>query len=347
MNDLNILKIAGAFVAGVAGIIGILGQNRTQDNKLTRSGKWLFGMAIIGLVLALGTQIWEGRKFIEGDRAARQHNKELLERLDTEAHEIRRVVNRFQDKDISVDWSFSFGGTDEVFGPYIRDLAKLVEDAPFKPPFKVSDCFDAARDRGLTVNGYHPQLGVSDLRIDPDSPAMPDEVKYADLRHYILEAVPRIPLFKTPIEPKKFFTTWPHVRKSLDGPWDPLHDASRCDLIVNLQPGTGKVFIIVFLQKTGPKVSRIRVVHCGMAASISDSSGTVVSVDDLDGCQGIIDFFPRQRNLAKGWNTANNAYLGCRVNNQPITVSKLQPTQTGYGGKHDQLIYNFYTVQPC
>jgi len=31
--DLNILKIAGAFVAGVAGIIGILGQTRTQDNN--------------------------------------------------------------------------------------------------------------------------------------------------------------------------------------------------------------------------------------------------------------------------------------------------------------------------
>ena len=50
MIDLNILKIAGAFVAGVAGVIGILGQTRTQDNKLTRSGKWLFGMAIVGVL---------------------------------------------------------------------------------------------------------------------------------------------------------------------------------------------------------------------------------------------------------------------------------------------------------
>jgi hypothetical protein len=56
MFDLNILKIAGAFLAGVAGIIGILGHTRTQDNKLTRSGKWLFGMAVVGVVIAMATQ---------------------------------------------------------------------------------------------------------------------------------------------------------------------------------------------------------------------------------------------------------------------------------------------------
>ena len=67
MVDLNILKIAGAFVAGLAGIIGILGQTRTQDNKLTRSGKWLFGMAIVGVILAVGTQFFEWKKNVEGD----------------------------------------------------------------------------------------------------------------------------------------------------------------------------------------------------------------------------------------------------------------------------------------
>src|SRR5436309_12805792 len=103
MIDLNILKITGAFVAGLAGIIGILGQTRTQDNKLTRSGKWLFGMAIVGVMLALGTQIWERRESIEEDRAARQRNQKLLETLESESHEIRRAVTRFQT--ISFDWS--------------------------------------------------------------------------------------------------------------------------------------------------------------------------------------------------------------------------------------------------
>src|SRR6266700_2751349 len=99
MIDLNILKIAGAFVAGLAGLIGILGETRTQDKKLTRSGKWLFTMAVVGVLLAVSTQIWEWMKSIEDDRAARQHNRELLERLDNEAtlaasslHEIRRAV---------------------------------------------------------------------------------------------------------------------------------------------------------------------------------------------------------------------------------------------------------------
>jgi len=344
MIDLNILKIAGAFVAGVAGIIGILGQTKTQDNKLTRSGKWLFGMAIVGVVLALGTQIWEWRKSVEEDRAARRHNQELLERLDREAHEIRRAVTRFQDKDISFDWSFSFDGTDEAFGPYIRDLAKLVENATFEPPSKKSDWFDAARDRGLSVIGYHPETGVSILGIESDSLAMPDEAKYALLRHYIFEAVPKISLFKTPIEPEKFFSTWPKVIKFLHAPWNPLYEAPRPDLILKLKPGT--VRIEFHMQKTGPKVSSIRVEHYAMDVAISDSSGSIVSVDDLDGCQGIIDLSFQQSN--QPWNTASNSRLECRVNNQPIIVSKPIPIKTGYRGKHDQLIYSFtFSTNPA
>src|SRR5437868_12914342 len=130
--DPNVLKIAGAFVAGIAGIIGILGQTRTQDHKLTRSGKLLFGMAIVGVVLAMSTQIWEWRKSIESDRIARAKNQELLLKLDREAqlaakslHEVRRAVTRFQD--ISFDWSVSYDSTDKIVGPYIHDLAKLAE----------------------------------------------------------------------------------------------------------------------------------------------------------------------------------------------------------------------------
>src|SRR6266513_1280146 len=82
----NILKIAGVFVAGVAGIIGILGETKTEDKKhLTRSGKWLCGMAIVGLGLAVGSQIWEWVKSLEDDRVARSRNEELLVRLDKEA----------------------------------------------------------------------------------------------------------------------------------------------------------------------------------------------------------------------------------------------------------------------
>ncbi len=119
-------------------------------------------MAIVGVVLAMGTQIWEWRKSIKEDLEARQRNQALL-------YKIKRAVNRFQDKDVFFDWSFSFDSSDEVFGPYIRDLAKLVEDAPFKPPFKISDWFAAARDRGPHVIGHHPKFGVSHLSIEADS----------------------------------------------------------------------------------------------------------------------------------------------------------------------------------
>src|SRR5947207_12572163 len=135
--DLNVLKIAGAFVAGLAGIIGILGQTRTQDNKLTRSGKWLFGMAIVGVVLALSTQIWEWRKSIEDDRIARRKNQELLLKLDTQAqlaakslHEVRRAVTRFQT--IAFNVAITVDNADKTFAPYISNLAKAAEDAKTK-----------------------------------------------------------------------------------------------------------------------------------------------------------------------------------------------------------------------
>ncbi len=134
MIDSNLLKIAGAFVAGLAGIIGILGQTRTQDNKLTRSGKWLFGMAILGVVLAVGTQIWEWRKTIESNRAAMQRNEQVLQ-------EIRRAVTRFQK--VSVDWSITFQSTNKVFGSYIGDLAKLMPDITlFKKPISPAHVID-------------------------------------------------------------------------------------------------------------------------------------------------------------------------------------------------------------
>ena len=337
--DLNILKIAGAFVAGLAGIIGILGHTRTQDNKLTRSGKWLFGMAIVGLVLAMGTQSWEWRKRIEDDRAAQRRNGELLDRLDKETHQISRAVTRFQDEDISFDWSFSFDSNDQVFGPYIRDLAKLVEDASFEPPFTVSDWFAAARDRGLRVSGWHPKFGVHFLSIEADSPAMPDKAKYPRLRDYIFEAAPEITLFKTPIKPDEFFTRWPKITKILDAPWNPQVEAPRPDLILKLKPGNVRISFV--LQKTAPKVSSIRVEDKGMAVINSDSWGDIVSVDDLDGCQGIIDLVAQTKDFTGPWKTANNPRLGCRVNNQPLILSRPFPTQTGYGGKRDQLIYSF------
>jgi hypothetical protein len=129
-------------------------------------------MAIVGGVLALGTQIWEWKSSIEQDRAARQQNKKLLEALGSDAHEIRRAVTLFQT--ISFDWSVSFDGTNGLIGPYIQDLAKLVEAATSKPwPSGVDQS-----DEGLRRAAWNPKSGeILAFRIDADSPAMPDEGK--------------------------------------------------------------------------------------------------------------------------------------------------------------------------
>jgi hypothetical protein len=311
--DLNVLKIAGAFVAGIAGIIGILGQTRTQDNKLTRSGKWLFGMAIVGVVLAMSTQIWEWRKSIEDDRIAQRKNQELLLKLDSEAqlaanslHEIKRTLTRFQT--ISLDWYYTFESTDQLFGPYIQELAKRVEVATSNGPFKEGD-------QGLHRRISDTKSGkISAFSIDADSIAMPDETKYAPLRHYLLEVVPEIRVFKTPIPPEHFIQILPDAFRSQHNPHNPLEP----DLILKLNPG--KLTVVFSLPGLDSNIPTIRVEHTHMDASISFTSGAIVSGEDLAECQAIVYLPPLRRELRQPWSTASRHLLRCRVNDQIVAA---------------------------
>ncbi|SRR6266498_2246705 len=349
MIDLNILKIAGAFVAGVAGIIGILGQTRTHDNKLTRSGKLLFGIAIVGVMLAVSTQIWEWRKSIENDQIARLKNQQLLLKLDNEAqvaadslHEVRRAVTRFQT--ISFEWYCRFNSTDKVFGPYISDLAKRAGDVISNPSFKEGD--QGLHRRGIAASGE-----ITAFMFFPDSPAMPDEGKYALIRHYILEAVPEIRVFKTPISPETFRPIYPD-------PFSVKRSAAEPDLILRLNPG--KLVITFPIHKSDPKVRTITVERTGMDASIWHTSGAIVSLEDLGGCQAIIYLPPLRGDFREPWSTSSNHLLRCRVNNQIIAVSadfavpssavfsRLVSTQTAespiqptHAAPLSQLIYSF------
>lgn len=345
MIDLNILKIAGAFVAGVAGIIGILGQTRTQDNKLTRSGKWLFGMAIVGVLLAISTQIWERRKSIEAEQTAQQKNQELLLKLDTDVqlatnslHEVRRAVTRFQS--ISFEWYCTFDGSDKLIAPYVQDLSKRVEDATCA----YADSVFKEGYQGLHLLSWHPTLRqVHAFKFDANSPAMPDQGKYADLRRYILDTVPEITLFKTRISPANFFHTWPNVRKTLDPLPPPGPDVA--DLILKLDPGTSSVW--VNLDKLGPKISSITVARTHMIASTSSTRGNIISLEDLAGCQGIINlsvFAPK--GSQELWKAASANRLNFFVNDQVIAVGNLIPTRTQDGLKHDRLIWSFTVATP-
>jgi hypothetical protein len=309
MIDLNVLKIAGALVAGLAGIIGILGQTRTADNKLTRSGKWLFGMAIVGVVLAMSTQIWEWRKAIEDDRIAQRKNQELLLKLDTEAqlaakslHEVKRTLTRFQT--ISFDWYYTFDTTDQLFGPYIQELMNRVEVATSNGSFKEGD-------QGLHRRISDTKSGkISAFSIDADSIAMPDVTKYALLRNYLLEVVPEIRVFKTPIPPENFVQMPP-------GAYTSRHNLEP-DLVLKLNPG--KLVIVFYLPGLEFKIPTIRVEHSNMDASLAFTSGDIVSSEDLAGCQAIVSLPPLRRELRQPWSTASRHMLRCRVNDQIVAV---------------------------
>jgi hypothetical protein len=279
-------------------------------------------MAIVGVVLAVGTQVWEWIKSIEDDRAARQHNKELLERLDKEAHEIKRAVTRFQT--ISFDWQYSFDSRNEVFGPYLRDLAAFAVTYPWS-------------DAEKSDQGIHPvewdRGKVSAFRFDAASPAMPDEGRYPLLRQYILEAVPQVFLFKTPISPTHFHPRFPSsaffVKVFQEDPFRP-------DLVLTLS--LGEVYITFYTRE------EITIQHSDMDASVSYTSGAIVSLEDLGGCQAII-CLPSQKpqnGFQEVWNKGRLPTLTCRINDQVMPVGNLGSAKA-FGG---DLIYTFTFPTP-
>ena len=160
-------------------------------------------------------------------------------------------------------WNCTFDSTDKLFGPYISELAKRVEDAISSPSFKEGD-----QGQGLQLYKYP---GRYEGQIDADSPAIPDEVRYPFLRHYILEAAPLIWVFKTPISLENF-------RPIYLGPFPSQHDSPQPDLFFELKPE--KVHINFSLQKVEPKIPSITVIHStNMDAShFLQSSGAIVSL---------------------------------------------------------------------
>jgi hypothetical protein len=224
-------------------------------------------------------------------------------------------------------------------------LAKIAEETISKPWSFGSE----QSAQGLRRDAWNPKSGeILRFRIDADSPAMPDERKYALLRHYILEAVPEIRVFKTPIPPENFHIIPPD-------PFAVKRSSAEPDLILKLNPG--KLAITFSIQKSEPKVSEITVARSDIDAVVSHTSGAIVSLEDLAGSQAII-YLPPRKDFPEPWSTASRHLLRCRVNDQIVAVSsdftvptsgvfsRLVSTQT-LGSLQKQLIYSFTFPTPA
>jgi hypothetical protein len=160
--------------------------------------------------------------------------------------------------------------------------------------------------------------------------------------------VPEIRVFKKPISPESFIPIYPDPFRSEHNPREP-------DLILKLN--SGKVSIYVPIQKDEPRVSKISVSHSNMDVSIQHRSGAIVSVEDLNECQGIVSLMAPRAEFHQLWRTAKSQSLTRHVNGQPIAqasdsnlsrrrrVSPLTRTLTS-GPLSQRLVYVFTFLTP-
>jgi hypothetical protein len=100
---------------------------------------------------------------------------------------------------------------------------------------------------------------------------------------------------------------------------------------------SGNVSMHFGLQKSDPKVRTIEVSRLDMKGSTSFTSGKIVSLEDLSGCQGIVSLPSRgPKEFRQFWNAASRFVLYCRVNDQiPFTSHPVRAQA------QDQPMYSF------
>jgi hypothetical protein len=322
---LNTFKTLGLIIGGIAGVLGTLHETKTEDKKhLTRHGHLLLRLGIFGFSLAVLAQLIEWKKS-KLDAEATQNSNTIALR------EIRRAATRLQT--VSLDSVFDLPISNAWFADYKQDLTTRVIGA-------VQSKQDLYQGLRTVLNS---QEGPITFWIEPDSEAMPDEKKHQIVRGYVDQLIPRIALFKRPIEATNFWL--PSVSYIVT----PGREASA-DLLLIPEPGNLSLFVDLSSYDLDfeelPSIRRLKAQRRGMNVSpwASASSGDIVSVGDLSGCQAIIYFHDPRVNLRPLWESTKISLLKLYVNGLAISIdgSKLVPARA----MHRDLVYTYIFPAP-
>ncbi len=254
---LNILKLIGAGLTGTAGVIATLSETKTPDKKhLSRAGRVLLSLGIVGFGITLSSQIVE---WVKGsyDADEVQHQNAIT------LSEIRRAVTRLEHVSYNVTIELPVDETDfEKYRSHLEERIQrfIEEDVAFGDSYA-----------GIRVIFKH-KYDWEHALISVSSEAFPKKPQDGAAAEFVNDVVPRVALYRRPIDPKLFGTSGPR---------------SDLDLIPtpNLPTLTG-----VLDDFGGERLQSLTVRREGMDAPADrwHPSGDLVSIEDLVGAEAII-----------------------------------------------------------
>jgi hypothetical protein len=270
---LNILKFIGAALTGTAGIIGILTETKVADpatpdkKRLTKSGRILLGLGIVGFAIALTSQIVEWIKTGYDAQAAQLQNAATLS-------EIRKAVTRFET--IDLDFTVALPINEPILKAYKDSLDKRLDE------IETMNIGVGQVYKGIRVGTKHrDDWGNALISIAADSEAMPTarDGPIGDL----IKKIPQIEFYKPPVDPSKNF-----VRRG-----DLRLVATAGDLRLEGVLGHDE------------KVESLAIKWRGMNAPANKWSptGALISLEELPGAQ-VVMYFPTigSKGLTELWN---------------------------------------------
>jgi hypothetical protein len=255
---LNILKLMGAGLTGTAGVIATLSETKTPDKKhLSRAGRALLSLGIVGFAITLSSQIVEWVKgSYDADEAQHQNAITLSE--------IRRAVTRLDH--ISYSVTMGLPVSEPEFKKYRDHLDTRIQDfIEADVPFGQS----SAGIRGISKHKDdwdHALIGIH-----PE--ALPKKSPDGIATELINDVVPRVALYKRPIDARGFSpNSWPTPDLSL------VPTPSPPTLTGILDDFGGESLRGLTVKRDGMDVPADR----------WSPSGDIVSIEDLVGAEAII-----------------------------------------------------------
>jgi hypothetical protein len=157
-TTLAVLKIVGVLITGASGVLALITETKTTDKRhLTKAGRLLLGLGVIGFIVAFGAQLTESYKAKADDDASKARTEKLLK-------EIARAVTRIDSisMDVSVHWPIE----EPALSTYRNRLQELIEQADADYPKAGTE------SHGLKVTERNPEH-VNIFTIPDGSAAFP------------------------------------------------------------------------------------------------------------------------------------------------------------------------------
>jgi hypothetical protein len=256
---LSVLKIIGLVLGALSGVIAALKDTKTPDKKhLTRAGKTLLVLGVLGFLMALGAQLKEWQEKESAAQASREQTERLL-------IQIKRAVTRLDTITIDVHYAWPIDAPE--FAVYSKRINRIIDKVGKDSP-----------QAGQTQNGLRVVSRTVDevdiFSAENGSTALPHQGDGDAEGFYMLSPKAHVAIYKQPIAANEFSI------------FDDGKGSKPADMV--LRPKAGKE--LVYFAADGERKFFPSYQNNGMEVPPDtwSPSGRVISVEDLNDCQAFV-----------------------------------------------------------